>query len=168
MRIAEAVALEKSIDKELIINSMETGIAKAARSKFGTENNIVVNINRENGDIEIYRKLVISENPENLNIEISLLSKQVQKTEQSMIKTEQSIKVEQKNLELLKSEYAKMIYACFKKKGNRHDLIFIISAEDFNHTSLAAGKNSQFQVITSNPSSVFNDGTSHTSKSFVI
>ena len=34
LRIAEAVALEKSIDKELIINSMETGIAKAAKSKF--------------------------------------------------------------------------------------------------------------------------------------
>ena len=30
LRIAEAVALEKSIDKELIISSMETGIAKAA------------------------------------------------------------------------------------------------------------------------------------------
>ena len=55
LRIAEAVALEKSIDKELIINSMETGIAKAARSKFGSENEIVVNINRDNGDIEIYR-----------------------------------------------------------------------------------------------------------------
>jgi len=67
-----------------------------------------------------------------LNIEISLLSKQVQKTEQSIIKTEQSIKTEQENLELLKSEYAKMIYACFKKKGNRNDLMFIISAEDFN------------------------------------
>ena len=38
LRIAEAVALEKSIDKELIINSMETGIAKAAKSKFGNEN----------------------------------------------------------------------------------------------------------------------------------
>ena len=35
LRIAEAVALEKSIDKELIINYMETGIAKAAKSKFG-------------------------------------------------------------------------------------------------------------------------------------
>ena len=35
LRIAEAVALEKSIDKELIISSMETGIAKAAKSKFG-------------------------------------------------------------------------------------------------------------------------------------
>ena len=40
LRIAEAVALEKSIDKELIINSMETGIAKAAKSKFGNENEI--------------------------------------------------------------------------------------------------------------------------------
>ena len=72
LRIAEAVALEKSIDKELIINSMETGIAKAARSKFGSENEIVVNINRDNGDIEIYRKLIISDKPENPNIEISL------------------------------------------------------------------------------------------------
>ena len=49
LRIAEAVALEKSIDKELIISSMETGIAKAAKSKFGQENEIKVNINRDNG-----------------------------------------------------------------------------------------------------------------------
>ncbi|MDA9744411.1 transcription termination factor NusA [Candidatus Pelagibacter sp.] len=72
LRIAEAVALEKSIDKELIINSMETGIAKAAKSKFGNENEIQVNINRDNGDIEIFRKLIIVENPENTNTEISL------------------------------------------------------------------------------------------------
>ena len=72
LRIAEAVALEKSIDKELIINSMETGIAKAAKSKFGQDNEIKVFINRENGDIEIFRKLIISENPENSNTEIKL------------------------------------------------------------------------------------------------
>ena len=72
LRIAEAVALEKSIDKELIINSMETGIAKAAKSKFGEENEIKVIINRENGDIGIFRSLKIVENPENLNTEISL------------------------------------------------------------------------------------------------
>ena len=45
LRIAEAVALEKSIDKELIIDSMETGIAKAAKSKFGQDNEIKVLIN---------------------------------------------------------------------------------------------------------------------------
>ena len=72
LRIAEAVALEKSIDKELIITSMETGIAKAAKSKFGQDNEIKVLINRENGDIELFRKLVISENPENANTEIKL------------------------------------------------------------------------------------------------
>ena len=72
IRIAEAVALEKSIDKELIINSMENGIAKAAKSKFGSENEIKVQINRDNGDIGIFRKLLIVENPENINIEISL------------------------------------------------------------------------------------------------
>jgi len=72
LRIAEAVAIEKSIDKELIIDSMETGIAKAAKSKFGSENEIKVLINRDNGDIGIYRKLIIVENPENANLEISL------------------------------------------------------------------------------------------------
>ena len=72
LRIAEAVALEKSIDKELIINSMESGIAKAAKSKFGSENEIHVQINRENGDISIFRKLQIVEKPLNTNLEISL------------------------------------------------------------------------------------------------
>jgi len=72
LRIAEAVALEKSIDKELIINSMETGIAKAAKSKFGQENEIKVVIDRDNGNIEIFRKLTIVENPENANTEINL------------------------------------------------------------------------------------------------
>ena len=72
LRIAEAVALEKSIDKELIIDSMESGIAKAAKSKFGSENEITVQINRDNGDIGIYRKLKIVEKPMNLNLEIGL------------------------------------------------------------------------------------------------
>ena len=72
LRIAEAVAIEKSIDKELIISSMETGIAKAAKSKFGQDNEIKVLINRDSGDIEIFRRLVVADKPENANIEIKL------------------------------------------------------------------------------------------------
>ena len=72
LRIVEAVALEKSIDKELIIDSMETGIAKAAKAKFGQDNEIKVSIDRESGDIEIFRKLIIVENPESTNTEINL------------------------------------------------------------------------------------------------
>jgi Transcription elongation factor len=58
--------------KELIIDSMETGIAKAAKSKFGSENDISVKINRDSGEIGIFRKLQIVEKPDNINIEISL------------------------------------------------------------------------------------------------
>ena len=72
LRIAEAVAFEKSIDKELIIDSMENGIAKAAKSKFGNENEIKVHIDRDSGDIGIFRKLLIVDNPINMNIEIGL------------------------------------------------------------------------------------------------
>ena len=51
---------------------MENGIAKAAKSKFGTENEIIVKINRESGEIEIYRKLIIVDKVTNSNIEIDL------------------------------------------------------------------------------------------------
>ena len=72
IRIAEAVALEKAIDKDLILSSMESGIEKAAKSRFGFENNIKVTIDRSTGNIDIYRVLTIVENPTNHNTEISL------------------------------------------------------------------------------------------------
>ena len=51
---------------------METGIAKAAKSKFGQDNEIKVLIDRDNGNIGIYRRLIIVDKPENINTEISL------------------------------------------------------------------------------------------------
>jgi len=72
IRIAEAVALEKGIEKELILASMESGIEKAAKSRFGSDNNIKVIIDRETGDIKINRILLIVEKPSNNNTEISL------------------------------------------------------------------------------------------------
>ena len=44
LRIVEAVANEKSIDKELVIGSMESAIQKAALTKFGNDNNIEVEV----------------------------------------------------------------------------------------------------------------------------
>ena len=67
-----------------------------------------------------------------LNIEIRLTNKQIKKTGKTIRTTEQSIFDEQEKLQSLKSEYAKMIYAVFKKRGNRNDLMFIVSAENFN------------------------------------
>ena len=67
-----------------------------------------------------------------LNIEISLLSKQIKKTERLVLKNKESIVNEEKSLENLKDEYAKMIYAAYKQKDSRNNLIFIISSSDFN------------------------------------
>ena len=72
LRIAEAVAAEKSIDAEIILSSMELAIQKAAKTKFGSENDIRAKIDRENGNISLHKVLIIVELPENLNTEISL------------------------------------------------------------------------------------------------
>jgi len=72
LRIAEAVAIEKSIDKEIILSSMEIAIQKAAKTKFGSENNIRAKIDRESGDISLHKVLTIVDLPENLDTEISL------------------------------------------------------------------------------------------------
>ena len=72
LRIVEAVANEKSIDKELVIESMEGAIQKAALTKFGNDNNIQVTIDRETGEIKIKKVLDVVEIIEDSNREISL------------------------------------------------------------------------------------------------
>ena len=72
LRIVEAVANEKSIDKELVIESMESAIQKAALTKFGTDNSIEVTIDRENGEIKINKVLEIVESVEDPNRQITL------------------------------------------------------------------------------------------------
>jgi transcription termination/antitermination protein NusA len=72
LRIVEAVANEKSIDKELVIESMESAIQKAALTKFGNDNNIQVVIDRESGDIKIQKVLDIVEKVEDTAREVAL------------------------------------------------------------------------------------------------
>ena len=72
LRIVDAVANEKSIDKELVIGSMESAIQKAALTKFGNDNNIEVIIDRESGDIKIQKVLDIVEKVEDSAREITL------------------------------------------------------------------------------------------------
>ena len=72
LRIVDAVANEKSIDKELVIGSMESAIQKAALTKFGNDNNIEVIIDRESGEIKIQKVLEIVEKVEDSAREVSV------------------------------------------------------------------------------------------------
>ncbi len=84
LRIAEAVALEKSIDKEIILSSMEAAIQKAAKTRFGSENEIRAIINRESGDITLHKVLKIVEIPENLNTEISVKDAKIKEKKEDL------------------------------------------------------------------------------------
>ncbi|MEM8688009.1 MAG: transcription termination factor NusA [Pseudomonadota bacterium] len=72
LQIADAVAREKSIDKTLVIDAMEDAIQRAAKLRYGQENEIRAKINPETGDIQLQRLLVVSEHVENDSTEISL------------------------------------------------------------------------------------------------
>jgi len=72
LRIAESVATEKSIDTEVILKSMELAIQKAAKTRFGSENDIRAKIDRESGDITLHKVLTVVEVQQNLDTEISL------------------------------------------------------------------------------------------------
>ncbi len=72
LRVVDSVASEKSIDKELILSSMETAIQKAAYSKFGSENEIEAQIDRKSGSIKIQKVLKIVEKVEDPAREVLL------------------------------------------------------------------------------------------------
>ncbi|HEY3947424.1 transcription termination factor NusA [Phenylobacterium sp.] len=55
LQIAEAVAREKSIDKEIVIEAIEEAIQKGARARYGAEHDIRVNIDQKTGEVTVKR-----------------------------------------------------------------------------------------------------------------
>ncbi|MFN4353815.1 transcription termination factor NusA [Parvibaculum sp.] len=74
LQIADAVAREKSIDREVVIEAMAEAIQKAARSRYGAENEIRARINPQTGEIRLVRLLEVVEQVENDAVQIDLKS----------------------------------------------------------------------------------------------
>ena len=74
LRIAETVAQEKMIDKEIVLSALEEAIVKAAKTSYGEENEVVAEINPENGEILLSRKLLVVTEVKNKFLEIDLKS----------------------------------------------------------------------------------------------
>ena len=49
LQTAEAVAREKNIDPDLVVEAMEESLARAAKSRYGAEMDIRVDIDRKTG-----------------------------------------------------------------------------------------------------------------------
>ncbi len=72
LQIADAVAREKSIDKMVVVAAMEEAIQKAARSRYGTEQEIQVEIDVKSGDIRLHRLLEVVEEIDSDSTQITL------------------------------------------------------------------------------------------------
>ncbi|WP_020398344.1 transcription termination factor NusA [Kordiimonas gwangyangensis] len=72
LQIADLVAREKSIDKDIVLEAMEEAIQKAARSRYGAENEIRAQIDKNTGDIRLFRVLEVVEEVEEPAVQISL------------------------------------------------------------------------------------------------
>jgi len=72
LQIADAAAREKLIDREIVLEAMEEAIQRAARARYGSENEIRAQIDRETGDLRLFRVMEVVEEVENPATQISL------------------------------------------------------------------------------------------------
>jgi N utilization substance protein A len=68
--VADAVAREKMIDREEVLEAMEQAIQKAGRAKYGHEKDIRATIDRKNGDVRLSRWTEVVETVENEETQI--------------------------------------------------------------------------------------------------
>ncbi len=72
LQIADAVAREKLIDRQIVLASMEEAYAKAARSRYGMETNVRAEIDPRTGELRLWRHLQVVDAVENSATEITL------------------------------------------------------------------------------------------------
>jgi transcription termination/antitermination protein NusA len=79
LHVADAVAREKLIDRDIVLEAMEEAIQKAARAKYGHENDIRAHINRGTGEINLSRVREVVEEVENESAQLTLEQAQLEK-----------------------------------------------------------------------------------------
>src|SRR5580700_1131751 len=72
LQIADAVAREKAIDRGIVLGAMEDAIAKAARSRYGSETEVRAEIDPKSGELHLSRHMLVVETVENSATQISL------------------------------------------------------------------------------------------------
>ncbi|HIJ62799.1 MAG TPA: transcription termination/antitermination protein NusA [Rhodospirillaceae bacterium] len=65
LQVADAVARDKGIDRDEVLEAMEQAIQKAGRSKYGHEHDIRAHIDRKTGEIQLSRYVEVVEIVEN-------------------------------------------------------------------------------------------------------
>ena len=72
LAIADAVAREKLIDRAIVIEAMEDAIQRAARARYGAENDIRAKIDGQTGDMRLWRVVEVVEQVDDYFKQVSL------------------------------------------------------------------------------------------------
>jgi N utilization substance protein A len=72
LAIANAVAAEKMIDKAIVIEALEEAIQRAARARYGAENDIRAKLDTQTGDLRLWRVVEVVENVEDYFKQVDL------------------------------------------------------------------------------------------------
>ena len=83
LAIANSVASEKMIDKAIVIEAMEDAIQRAARARYGAENDIRAKLDPESGDLRLWRVVEVVEAVDDYFKQVDL--KQAQKLKKDAV-----------------------------------------------------------------------------------
>ncbi len=72
LQVADAVAREKGIERDLVLEAMEQAITHAGKRKYGQEHDIRTEIDRETGEIRLMRFLEVADPVENEATQINI------------------------------------------------------------------------------------------------
>ena len=72
LQVADAVAREKSIERDEVLEAMEQAISKAGRAKYGHEHDIRAEIDRKTGEVRLRRFLEVTDEVENEVTQLSV------------------------------------------------------------------------------------------------
>ncbi len=72
LAIANAVATEKMIDKAIVVEALEEAIQRAARARYGAENDIRAKLDTQTGDLRLWRVVEVVEEVEDYFKQVDL------------------------------------------------------------------------------------------------
>ncbi|MGQ4274352.1 transcription termination factor NusA [Terrihabitans sp. B22-R8] len=72
LQIADAVAREKVIDRQIVLAAMEDAIAKAGRARYGAETEVRAEIHPKTGEIRLSRLLLVTDQVQNTSTDIAI------------------------------------------------------------------------------------------------
>ncbi|TJX16216.1 transcription termination/antitermination protein NusA [Tissierella creatinini] len=113
---------EKGISKEIIFDALESALISSYKKNFGSAQNVLVEMNRETGEVKVYATKDVVENVENPYLEISL-EEAKEKNENYQLEDVVRIEITPKDFGRIAAQTAKQVVIQRIKDAER-DVIF--------------------------------------------